>query len=144
MKTTSKWLELMLIAFVANGLGPFGLKIMAEKGLSKQYHYQYLLLWYLGGLLFGLGWFLATRGRFQSQEFLMSVGIAVGSFGGQLFSLLALERNIPGYIVFPMTTGGNLVVVAAAGVLLFREKIGPYGIAGILTGIASLVLLSLG
>ena|ERR1700739_3092502 len=144
MKTSSKWLQLMLVAFVANGLGPFGLKIMAEKGLSQQYHYQYLLLWYLGGLLFGLGWFLATRGRFRSREFLMSFGIAVGSFGGQLFSLLALERNVPGYVVFPMTTGGNLFLVAAAGVLLFREKIGPYGIAGILTGVASLVLLSLG
>jgi multidrug transporter EmrE-like cation transporter len=68
----------------------------------------------------------------------------VGSFGGQLFSLLTLERNVPGYVVFPMTTGGNLFLVAAAGVLLFREKIGPYGMAGILTGIASLVLLSLG
>jgi multidrug transporter EmrE-like cation transporter len=144
MKTSSKWLQWMLVAFVANGLGPFGLKIMAEKGLSEQYHFQYLLLWYLGGLLFGLGWFLATRGRFRSREFLMSFGIAVGSFGGQLFSLLALERNVPGYVVFPMTTGGNLFLVAAAGVLLFREKIGPYGIAGILTGIASLVLLSLG
>jgi drug/metabolite transporter (DMT)-like permease len=144
MNTSSKWLQLMLVAFVANGLGPFGLKIMAEKGLSEQYHYQYLLLWYLGGLLFGLGWFLATRGRLQAREFLMSFGIAVGSFGGQLFSLLALERNVPGYVVFPMTTGGNLFLVAAAGVLLFREKIGPYGIAGILAGIASLVLLSLG
>lgn len=144
MKSSSRWLQLMLVAFVANGLGPFGLKIMAEKGLSEQYHYQYLLLWYLGGLLFGLGSFLVTRGNFQSREFLMSFGIAVGSFGGQLFSLLALERHVPGYVVFPMTTGGNLVLVAASGVLLFREKIGPYGIAGILTGIASLVFLSLG
>jgi hypothetical protein len=144
MNTSSKWLQLMLVAFVANGLGPFGLKIMAAKGLSERYHYQYLLLWYLGGLLFGLGWFLATRGKFQLREFLMSFGIALGSFGGQLFSLLALERNVPGFVVFPMTTGGNLFLVAGAGVLLFREKIGPYGIAGILTGIASLVLLSLG
>jgi drug/metabolite transporter (DMT)-like permease len=144
MNTSSKWLQLMLVAFVANGLGPFGLKIMAEKRLSERYHYQYLLLWYLGGLLFGLGWILATRGKFQLREFLMSFGIALGSFGGQLFSLLALERNVPGFVVFPMTTGGNLFLVAAAGILLFREKIGPYGIAGILTGIASLVLLSLG
>jgi drug/metabolite transporter (DMT)-like permease len=144
MNRSSTWLRLMLVAFVANGLGPFGLKIMAEKGLSEQYHYQYLVLWYAGGLLFGLGWFLTTRGRFRMQDILMSFGIALGSFGGQLFSLLALERNVPGYVVFPMTTGGNLFLVAAAGVFLFREKIGPYGIAGILTGVLSLVLLSLG
>jgi multidrug transporter EmrE-like cation transporter len=68
----------------------------------------------------------------------------MASFGGQLFSLLALERNVPGYVVFPMTTGGNLFLVAAAGVFLFRERVGGYGIAGILTGILSLILLSLG
>jgi hypothetical protein len=46
----------------------------------------------------------------------------------------ALERNVPGYVVFPMTTGGNLFLVAVAGIFIFREKVGPYGIAGILTG----------
>jgi drug/metabolite transporter (DMT)-like permease len=117
---------------------------MAEKGLSERYHYQYLLLWYAGGLIFGLAWFLATRGKFQAQEFVLAFGIGIGSFGGQLFSLLALEQNVPGYIVFPMTTGGNLFLVAAAGVFFFREKIGPYGIAGIVVGIVSLTLLSLG
>jgi len=144
MNRSSAWLRLMAVAFVANGLGPFGLKIMAEKGLSETYHYQYLILWYAGGLAFGLIWFLATRGRFRGQELVMSFGIGMASFGGQLFSLLALERNVPGYVVFPMTTGGNLFLVAAAGVFLFRERVGAYGIAGILTGILSLILLSLG
>lgn len=144
MSRSSPWLRLMAVAFVANGLGPFGLKIMAEKGLSKTYHYQYLILWYAGGLVFGLIWFLATRGRFRTQELVMSFGIGMASFGGQLFSSLALEKNVPGYVVFPMTTGGNLFLVAAAGVFLFRERVGPYGIAGILTGILSLILLSLG
>lgn len=144
MNNTSKWLQLMLLAFVANGLGPFGLKIMAEKNLSEQFHYQYLLLWYTGGLLFGLVALMVSRNPVRVNDAIMALGIGLGSFGGQLFSLLALERNVPGYIVFPMTTGGNLFLVAAAGVTLFREKIGPYGWAGIVTGIFSLVLLSLG
>ena len=144
MSRSSTWLRLMLIAFVANGLGPFGLKVMAEKGLSETYHYQYLLWWYGGGVILGLGAFLADRGRVQFKEVIMALGFGLGSFGGQYFSLLALEQNVPGYIVFPLTTGGNLFLVAAAGVLLFRERIGGYGIAGILTGVLSLVLLSLG
>jgi drug/metabolite transporter (DMT)-like permease len=144
MNQSSRWLRLMLIAFVANGLGPFGLKIMTEKGLSETYHYQYLVLWYGGGLVFGLVSSLATRTRFELRDVVTALGIGAGSFGGQLFSLLALEQRVPGYIVFPMTTGGNLFLVAAAGVLLFRERIGPYGVAGIFIGIVSLVLLSLG
>jgi hypothetical protein len=143
MNRSSTWMRLMLIAFVTNGLGPFGLKIMAEKGLLEQYHYQYLLLWYAGSLVFSLASFLATGGRFQVRELVIAFGIGVGSFGGQLFSLLALEQKVPGYIVFPITTGGNLFLVAAAGVFLFKEKIGRYGVAGIVTGILSLVLLSL-
>jgi glucose uptake protein GlcU len=134
----------MLIAFVANGLGPFGLKIMAEKGLSEGYHYQYLLWWYAGGLAFALAAFVIMHTRLHPRDIVMAFGIGVGSFGGQLFSLMALEHGIPGYIVFPITTGGNLFIVATAGVLLFRERIGKYGIAGILVGVLSLVLLSLG
>ncbi len=144
MNRSSTWLRLMLLAFLANGLGPFGLKIMTEKGLSEKYHYQYLLWWYAGGLAFGLISFMLTRGRFYMRDVVMAFGIGVGSFSGQLFSLLALEQGVPGYIVFPMTTGGNLFVVALAGVFIFREKIGIYGVAGILMGILSLVLLSLG
>ncbi len=74
----------------------------------------------------------------------MALGIGVGSFGGQLISLLALEQKVPGYIVFPITTGGNLFLVTAAGVLMFRERIDRFGVVGILTGILSFVLLSLG
>jgi hypothetical protein len=65
MNRSSTWMRLMLIAYVTNGLGPFGLKIMAEKGLLEQYHYQYLLLWYAGSLVFSLASFLAIGGRFQ-------------------------------------------------------------------------------
>jgi hypothetical protein len=144
MSREGTWLRLMLIAFVANGLGPFGLKMIAAKGLSETYHYQYLLWWYAGGLAFGLAAFAFTQGKLYAREIAFGFLVGMGSFGGQLFSSLALEEGVPGHIVFPATTGGNLFLVAAAGLLLFREKLGPYGIAGILTGITSLVLLSLG
>lgn len=143
MDNSRKWMQLMLIAFVANGLGPFGLKIIAERGLAEKFHYQYLVWWYAGGLVFGVAAFFLSRSRFQLKDVGMAFAIGVGSFGGQLFSVLALQQKVPGYIVFPITTGGNLFLVAAAGVLLFRERIGWYGIAGIATGIASLILLSL-
>lgn len=144
MNRSSTWLRFMLVAYVANGLGPFGLKIMVEIGLSERYHYQYLLWWYVGCLGFSLAAFLATGCRIHARELVIAFGVGAGSFGGQFFSLLALEQKMPGYIVFPITTGGSLVLVAAAGVLLFKERIGGYGIAGIMTGIVALVLLSFG
>ncbi len=144
MNRSARWIQLMMIAFAMNGLGPFGLKVMAERGLLQDYHFQYLLWWYAGSGVLSLAAFLSGSRRFAAREVAIAFGIGVASFGGQLFSLLALERNVPGYIVFPITTGGNLFVVAAGGVLLYKERIGRYGIAGIAVGVLSLVLLSFG
>jgi drug/metabolite transporter (DMT)-like permease len=138
------WYRLMALAFFANGLGPFGLKILAEKGLAESYHYQYLAWWYAGGLALVLAAFLTRRSRPSWPEIWIAAVMGLGSFGGQLGTSLALESRIPGYIAFPITNGGHLFLVSAAGVLLFRERIGPYGIAGIVTGMLSLVLLSVG
>lgn len=144
MNRTGRWMRLMMIAYVMNGLGPFGLKVMAEKGLLQPYHFQYLLWWYAGSGILSFAGFLLEGGGFALRELTIAFGIGAASFGGQLFSLLALERGVPGYIVFPVTTGGNLFVVAAGGVLLYKERIGRYGIAGIAVGVLSLVLLSVG
>jgi hypothetical protein len=38
------WFRLMLIAFVANGISPFGWKILAARNLAGPFTYQYLVL----------------------------------------------------------------------------------------------------
>lgn len=139
----SIWFRLMLVAFFANGLGPFGLKVLTESGLAGLYQLQYLTYWYLGGLIFAL---FALRGAFTSlkrREVILGAAMGACSLGGQGFTGLALASQVPGHIVFPITTGGSLFLVAAAGILVFKEKIGGYGLAGILLGITSLVLLSI-
>jgi drug/metabolite transporter (DMT)-like permease len=136
------WMRWMLVVFVANGLGPFGLKILAERGLAEAWHYQYLIAWYIGGVLPMLAALLIARQLPTKWELLLAAAMGLGSFGGQLFSSFALERNVPGHVVFPATTGGSLFLVPLIGVLLFRERISGYGIAGLLTGTAALLLLS--
>ena len=136
------WWRLMLVAFIANGSGPFGLKILAAKSLARSFHYQYLALWYATGCLVALAAFLRLRTRPQVSECLYGAGMGLASFGGQLFTSLSLEHGIQGHIAFPVTTGGSLVVVVAVGILRFRERIGVYGVAGIVSGVLALVLLS--
>jgi multidrug transporter EmrE-like cation transporter len=65
------------------------------------------------------------------------------SLGGQAFTGLALSHGIPGHVAFPLTTGGSLFLVALAGIILFKERVGHYGLLGIVLGICSLVLLSI-
>ena len=90
------WLRWMLIAFVANGLGPFGLKMLAEAGLAERFHYQYLVFWYAGGLVLALGAWMGKRVRPVAAELWIAAVMALGSFFGQLFTSIALERGVPG------------------------------------------------
>lgn len=132
----------MLIAFVANGLGPFGLKVLSEHGLAGEYQSQYLLYWYLGGLVFAAAALLGRWQRLARREIVLGALMGLCSLGGQSFTGLALSSGVPGHIVFPVTTGGSLFLVATTGLLVFREKVGIYGLLGLALGITSLVLLS--
>lgn len=138
-----RWSRLMLIAFLANGLGPFGLKVLAEAGLADRFQFQYLVYWYFGGLLFAAATFVSRHRDLYAREVVLGALMGLASLGGQSFTGLALSHHLPGHIAFPMTTGGSLLIVAAAGLLLFRERVSAYGLAGIVLGIASLVTLSL-
>lgn len=140
-RDSSVWLRLMLIAFVANGLGPFGLKILSERNLAE-YQPRYLVYWYLGGAVFGALAFLRESRTVERREVALGAVMGVCSLCGQSFTGLALATGLPGHVVFPLTTGGSLFLVAAAGVFLFKEKVGGYGIAGIVLGIVSLIMLS--
>lgn len=136
------WFRLMFIAFVANGISPFGLKVLAARNVASQFTYPYLALWYLGGAAFALMVFVSRHWKPYGREVLIAGGMSFCSIGIQLSLARALEENIPGHIVFPVITGSNLFIVAAAGVILFKERIGRYGIAGMILGTASLVILS--
>lgn len=137
------WFQLMVVAFLANGLGPFGLKVLAEAGLADRFQFQYLVSWYLGGLAFALIAFLRDARGVRGREILLGAAMGGASLAGQSLTSLALSAGVPGHVVFPMTTGGSLIVVATAGILLFRERVTGYGLAGIALGIVSLVTLSL-
>ena len=138
------WLRLMLIAFVANGIGPFGLKVLSEEGLASQYQAQYLLYWYLGAFVFAIAALARSRLRPYSREIWLGAMMGGCSLLGQAGTGLALSHGVPGHVAFPITTGGSLFLVAAAGILWFKEEIGAYGIAGLVLGIAALVALSVG
>ena len=135
------WIRLMLVAFVTNGLGPFGLKILSERNLAS-FQPQYLVYWYLGGAVFGALAFFRVSRHVESREVALGAAMGLCSLCGQTFTGLALARGVPGHVAFPLTTGGSLFLVAAAGVFLFKERVGIYGAAGIVLGIVSLIMLS--
>ncbi len=133
----------MLLACVTNGLGAFGLKVLAERGFTDRYEFQYLFFWYSGWLLFSLAVLFFRPFKPYLREVFIALAMGLCSLTGQFFTGLALARNVAGHVAFSISTGGTLFLVALAGVVLFREKVGPYGIAGLVLGILSIVVLSL-
>ncbi len=140
---TTNYVRYMAVALLTNGLGAFGLRILAGSGLGNISQTQYLVLWYAAGLAFAAFTFFRLYSRLESPELLIGSGMAVCSLAGQLGMALALSAGIPGFIVFPVATGGGLILVVLVGVSLFREPMGPLGYLGIATGTCALILLAL-
>jgi drug/metabolite transporter (DMT)-like permease len=134
-------MRLMLLAFVTNGINPFGLKVLNERGLAA-FQPQYLVYWYLGGAIFGVLAFLPGLREIRGREIALGAVMGLCSLGGQTFTGLSLSHGIPGHVAFPITTGGSLFLVAAAGIFIFKERVGAYGAAGIILGVVALIMLS--
>jgi drug/metabolite transporter (DMT)-like permease len=133
----------MLITWAANGIALFGLKVLTERHLNEQYKYQYMIAWYLSGFALALIFVLRDWAVPYRREIAIGAGMALCSVAGQAALALALLSGAAGYLVFPITSGANVFLVAAAGFLLFHERIGPTGLAGIAFGLLSIVILSL-
>jgi multidrug transporter EmrE-like cation transporter len=137
------WFRMMMLAFITNGLGVFGTRILTGWNLAEQYKFRYLVFWYGAGFLLAALLFLREGFTFRGRELIIAGLMGAASVGGQLSLLTALEKGVPGHVVFPIANGGGLFVVVLVGILLFGERVHRYGTAGIVLGIAASVLLSL-
>lgn len=132
----------MLVAFVANGLGAFGLRVLAGMGVAGKYNLQYLCALYGGGsLLACVAYFIHNR-QPERRELVVTAGMALASIFGQLGMMMALEKGLPGFVVFPVCIGGGMLLVLVAAAVFFGERLSTYGYLGVVIGFASLILLA--
>jgi multidrug transporter EmrE-like cation transporter len=136
------WLLLMLIILLTNGMSAFGLKVLSVWGLPPNIKFPYLTIWYAAGLLCIAIPMLLRKERGGLKEARWGALIALLSIGGQLAMANALNSGVPGNVVFPVTIGGSILVVAIAGQLFFGEKMSALSWTGVAVGFLSVVLLS--
>jgi len=137
------WLVLMLLAWFFNGSGVFGLRVLAGMGLSDTLINQYLFYFYMGGFLFMGVVLMLNKVRPNRAEIRMGALMALCSISGTASLAYALGAYaIPGNVAFPIANGGSLFLVVTAGVLLFRERLGWYGVCGCTLGTLAIILLS--
>jgi multidrug transporter EmrE-like cation transporter len=87
--------------------------------------------------------FFRRHRRPERKEVVIGSIMALCSLIGQTGMAFALSAGLPGFVVFPVATGGGLIFVVLIGVLVFREPMRPLGYIGIATGVSALILLAL-
>jgi drug/metabolite transporter (DMT)-like permease len=136
----SKWLPLMMLTFIGQGLASTGSKLLVE-AKAGDYVLQFLIVLYWTGFITLLLLSIMREAWPNRRELLTTLVMAVCSVVGNGAITVAL-KTVKGSIAYPVNNG-SLIIVVLAGVLIFREKIHPIGIAGIVCGIGAVLILVL-
>ena len=130
--------RMMIISFFLNCFMATATKAISEFGMTASIPIVLLVMYALAALM---AFAVMRNRRIEAKSLWIGLLGGFGSAAGMGANMTAASI-LPGYQVFPLVNGGTLLLVAVAGRLIFRERIGPYGVAGIVAGIAAIVLLS--
>ncbi|HEU5123651.1 MAG TPA: EamA family transporter [Verrucomicrobiae bacterium] len=138
-RSKSRWLPLMLLAFVLQGLAAASQKTLVEAGAGDHVWQFYVVLYWTGFAVMAL-LSVMRESLPNRREFATALVMAVCSVLGNI-SITSAMNSVKGVVAYPVSNGGSLTLVVLAGVLFFREKIHPVGIAGIVCGIGAILVL---
>lgn len=136
------WFLLMLLMLITNGMSAFGLKIISTWGLPETTKFSYLTVWYAAGFACIALPMLVKRSGIALKELGWGAVMALLGIGGQVAMATALNMNVPGSVVFPVTSGGAILAVGIAGRLFFNERMNRLTTVGIVLGFVAVILLS--
>lgn len=103
---------------------------------------QFLFFIFAVALVLSVALALYRRERMGAGELLFGLLVGVPNYFSSRFLLLSL-RELPAVIAYPTFSVGTIVVVTAAGLLLFRERLGKWQWAAMAAIPMALVLLNL-
>lgn len=137
----AKWLPLMLLAFLGQGLAASSQKTLVEVK-EGDYVWQFYVILYLSGFLIMVLLSVLREPWPNRREIITGLIMAVCSVIGNVSITTAL-KSVKGVVAYPVSNGGSLTLVVLAGVLFFKEKLHPVGIAGIACGVSAILILVL-
>lgn len=142
---SSKQLGLLLITLLAVGGSESMAKIFARLGNQNENSAYFFYLFLTAACLT----FLLSRlekkknGKpLRPRELAAGILAGIPNYFSSYFLLKAL-LSLPATLVYPVFSVGSLLLVMAAGVLFFREKLGRNQLWGLLLILGALVLLNL-
>jgi len=130
----------LLLLLLTGGSADAMSKVFEEVG-PQRLKDQFLLYTFAVALILCVVLVVVKKQRFGWKDVAFGLLIGIPNYFSARFLLLALG-GVPAMIVYPSFSVGTIVLVALAGVLLFREKLNRRKIIGLLLILAALVLLN--
>ena len=132
--------QLLSVCFVLNGFAMVVAQVVSKTGVDRA---TPVFLASMFGTAMVLTLLHPTGERTPVKRKSLGVGLmaGLGSVAGQALTIRAATMA-PGYVVFPVVSGGLIVLVALVSWLVFKEKIGVFGVLGIAVGVVAIALLS--
>lgn len=132
--------RLLILAFLFNGFLMVGMKAVDGFKLG-QFIAVLLYTQYTVGCMMSIPAVVRAKKPIGRTSLWVGMLAGISSAIGMTASIVVVGK-IPGYKVFPIIQGGTLLAVVFIGRLVFKERIGTFGVAGIIAGIAAIVMLT--
>ena len=131
----------LILLMLAGGSADAMSKVFEETG-NQALKDQFLLYTFAVALVLCVLLVIAKKQRFGWKDAVFGLLIGIPNYFSARFLLLSLAE-VPAMIVCPTFSVGTIVLVALAGVILFKEKLNRRKMIGLVLILAALVLLNI-
>lgn len=144
----AKWLLFALLSFLFTGSIGITQKIQGNSDFSSESGWFLVIAMITAAVVSLILWLYNTRGENISErkEILKPKLWAMFIYIGFVIAFtnkinLYLSNEMPSIIFFPLINGGNLILIALAGIIIFKERPSAKQLIGMLFGLAAVLLL---
>jgi drug/metabolite transporter (DMT)-like permease len=139
---TSSALLWLLLLFLADGLVMIpALVFRKELPLNETMPFQTII--FVAAFAVTSVLYYLRRPRLEPETLKWGALLGTANFGNYLFLVLSLTV-LPGLVVYPVIAAGEVGLLAIAGVVLWKEKVGVRSWLGIALAVIAIVLIQLG
>lgn len=132
-------LLMLVISFVASGLGMVTNKALVQSGLDR-YREAYLLTFYATPMLIGLAVMAVRPSKRTPMDWRVGIGMGAVNVFSTLFLLIALHQ-LQGIVAFPIRNVGNIVMTGLVSILAWKERLSRSQWAGIILALVAVWLI---
>lgn len=145
-KYSLKWILLAMVAMFANGALGVIQKLFGESEWSAQSGAFVSRSYIVAAVVSMIAYLLLKRKETVSRKpphiifaFAAATGIILAVF--QLFNTYAIT-NVNGTFLFPVYSGGCIILSTISGLLIFKERLNARQTIGIVIGVVALILMN--